>query len=70
MSRDIVNGENGTKQDAIDRTSTKIPTWDDLIHDAEAQIKQAQNRVAALRKSIRFFAKRRESGTQFPSFQK
>jgi hypothetical protein len=62
MSLDKYKGENKVKQDTQDRKDT----WGRLICDAEAQIKLAQKRIGELRKSIRFFAKQRESGAQFP----
>jgi phage shock protein A len=68
MSRDNFNSENIAK---IDRNEDiQDIARDGLIDDAEAQVKAARRRIAELRKSIRFFAKQRESGTQFPSFQK
>jgi hypothetical protein len=39
-------------------------------YDAEAQINLAKETILKLRKSIRFFAKQREAGAQFPPFQK
>jgi len=64
--------KNNPQRHSVDEHEAKRDRggWDTLICDAEAQIVSAKREIADLRKSVRFFTKRRARGTPFPLFKK
>jgi hypothetical protein len=58
MSRDKSKGEITKKKDI---------TWESLISATEAQIEECRKRLSALRKSLIYFNKQKDTGIQFPS---
>ena len=52
-----VNDEHNTKQDI---------TWDVCAKQAENEIEACREKIAKLRKSLRFFKKQAEDGVPFP----
>jgi hypothetical protein len=50
------------------KTSRKLLTkWDELIQDANRQIKVAKQRISTLRKTIRSLEQVRDSGQEWPT---
>ena len=62
--------KNNLQRHTVDEHEAKRDRgWDALICNAEAQIVSAKKEIADLRKSVRFFRKRRARGTPFPLFK-
>lgn len=60
MSRDVCNREQNEK---------KHVTFETLISDTEARIKEHQSKVKALRKSLVFFKKQASLGIPLPALE-
>jgi len=51
---------------STERDRTENITWNILIQESEAQIKELEDKVSLLRKSLTYFRKQEKSGIQFP----